>query len=179
MNTAPAYPSARARRTGAATDGQQSDGPPRVAASSAAAGRPRASGSALPSPIRVVNKHAASREEKERAAYVGRGSALGNPFKVKPYGPHERGTTLPLYEDHLRGRLAQKHRPTCDEMNRLYARARKAQAEGSELLLMCFCAPKPCHADVVKKVLDEQLSARQNSAASGFHQAPTALASAR
>ena len=118
MNTAPAYPSARARRTGAATDGQQSDGPPRVAASSAAAGRPRASGSALPSPIRVVNKHAASREEKERAAYVGRGSALGNPFKVKPYGPHERGTTLPLYEDHLRGRLAQKHRPTCGRRDR-------------------------------------------------------------
>lgn len=139
MTDAPALPSPRYSRTDAATYDQRSEGRPCVAASCA----PAEPGSQT-SPIRVISKHTASQYEKDQAVYVGRGSVLGNPFKVQPYGSHERGTTLPLFERHLRERLAQKHPPICADgtepgpMNRLYTLAGEARAAGRELLVMCF-----------------------------------------
>ena len=114
--------------------------------------------------IRVINKHRASQGERERAVYVGRGSVLGNPFKVKPHGPHERGTTLPLYERHLRRLIAEKDAETCRELNRIYSMARDAQRAGTDVLLMCFCSPKPCHGDVIRRIVEEQLDAHARPA---------------
>lgn len=130
-----------------------------AAASSDCTGRSKGDG-----PIRIISRHTASPRERMRAVYVGRGSALGNPFKVKPYGPHERGTTLWLYENHLRSLIGQKDRRTCDEMNRLFGLALRApKSAGEPLLLECFCAPpgpasvQPCHASAIAEVLAEHL----------------------
>jgi hypothetical protein len=43
----------------------------------------------------------------------------------------------------------------CGALNRLWEEARGVK-EGS-VLIMCFCKPKPCHGDVIKRVLEEEL----------------------
>lgn len=80
---------------------------------------------------------------------------LANPFKVKPYGPYERGETLALYEAYLREKIAEKNEPVCRALNTLWL-----AANAGEIELECFCAPLGCHGDVVVKVLDEVARAR-------------------
>ena len=107
--------------------------------------------------IRVVNTRTASREEIRASAYVGRGSPLGNPFKVKPWGPYDRGSTIPMYRFWLRERLAGRDRDVCSTMNDLYVRARHEARSGGTLLLRCHRFPNPCHADVVREFLLEAI----------------------
>ena len=54
------------------------------------------------------------------------------------------------------GKVANKDRDTCNEMNRLY----KHYKEHGELNLMCYCKWKghePCHGDVIKNMLESAL----------------------
>lgn len=57
--------------------------------------------------IRIENR----RSYKGEGVYVGRtmrdlqGSALGNPYKVKPHGPHERGASVEMYRRWLWGHI--------------------------------------------------------------------------
>jgi hypothetical protein len=81
----------------------------------------------------------------ERWVYIGRAnrhaglpeSPLANPYKVRDYG---RGSTLPHYRRWLWQRI-QAGDPAVLE-------ALKAIDEQS--VLVCWCAPNPCHGDVVK-----------------------------
>lgn len=41
-------------------------------------------------------------------------------------------------------------------LNRIYKHA-LPKGRPEETLLMCFCAPKSCHADVIKKLVSEKL----------------------
>lgn len=70
------------------------------------------------------------------AVYVGRPSKWGNPFAVGP-GPRGRETAL------FRYRLFLLSRPD------LVAAARQELA-GKDLV--CWCAPKACHADILARV---------------------------
>lgn len=103
--------------------------------------------------IRVINKHWAPREEQARAFYVGRGSPLGNPNAVKPHGPHTREEAILLYEQHLREHVRKRTPSVVRELNRIYAHAKANE----ETLLLCFCAPHACHADVIKRLIEEKL----------------------
>jgi Domain of unknown function (DUF4326) len=97
--------------------------------------------------ILVLNK----RNSGSRGEYVGRPSPLGNPFKLE----HEsnRNAVIEKYEVWLRERIAARDKRVCDELNRLYVIAR----DTGLLELECWCAPKHCHADVIRKVLLEAL----------------------
>ena len=87
--------------------------------------------------------------------YIGRagrgaaGSPLANPFKVKPHGPYERGETIELYRGWLERQIAAREPTVCAELNRLHRVDRSG-----DLRLRCFCAPRTCHGDVVKEVLE-------------------------
>lgn len=98
-------------------------------------------------------------------AYVGRPSALGNPFThkqaVKARHPElvlvgSREEAVACYERWLRAELAKGNRRVREAMNSLWRRWR----EDGELVLVCWCAPKACHADVLKRVLEETLAKR-------------------
>ena len=93
--------------------------------------------------ILVLNKRSAG----SRGEYVGRPSPLGNPFKLKR--ELDRDAVIALYEIWLRERIADRDKKVCDELNRLYLIAR----DTGLLELVCWCAPKHCHADVIRKVL--------------------------
>ena len=97
--------------------------------------------------ILMLNK----RNSGTRGEYVGRPSPLGDPFKLE----HEsdRDAVIAQYEVWLRERIAARDKRVCDELNRLYIIAR----DTGLLELVRWCAPKRCHADVIRKVLLEAL----------------------
>lgn len=67
--------------------------------------------------------------------YVGRGSPLGNPFTHQEHGDD----ALPLYRRWLFEQIRSN--------NRAVMLALRSIVPGMHLV--CSCAPKPCHADVV------------------------------
>jgi len=71
------------------------------------------------------------------AIYVGRGSPLGNPYRVPRDGTHAEA--LALY----RRWLYEKIQSNDAKVMRAF------RSIGPESLLVCSCAPKECHADVV------------------------------
>jgi hypothetical protein len=97
--------------------------------------------------ILVLNKCNAG----TRGEYVGRPSPLGNPFKLEQES--DRDAVITRYEVWLRKRISARDQRVCDELNRVYVIAR----DTGLLELVCWCAPKRCHADVIRKVLLEAL----------------------
>lgn len=69
------------------------------------------------------------------AVYVGRPSKWGNPFIVGRHG--NRTEVIAMYETYMN-----EHPELCrDAMNELHGKS-----------LVCWCAPKPCHADVLIRI---------------------------
>lgn len=96
--------------------------------------------------------------------YIGRGSILGNPFthfdlsKTKAeFHCATREESINSFEKYIIQKIQNKDSKICSELNRIYKRA----LEG-DVNLVCFCAPKSCHGDVLKKIIEEKL-ASQNS----------------
>lgn len=87
---------------------------------------------------RVCNKY--HNTAREGAVYIGRGSPYGNPFIIGVDG--DRDEVCDKYEVMLESNL---------ELTKLV----KSQLKGKDLV--CFCAPKRCHGDVLLKVANEVL----------------------
>lgn len=98
--------------------------------------------------INVLNKH-----HRCTGEYIGRGSPLGNLYKLKPYGPYERDESISLYDAWLQGKITTNDPAVIDELNRL-----ADIALVQPLNLVCFCAPKACHGDVIKRVICEAIT---------------------
>lgn len=71
------------------------------------------------------------------AVYVGRPTAFGNPYPVRN---DDRKRAVALYRAYLMG-------------NRALLTKVKKELKGKDLL--CFCAPLPCHADVLLEVAND------------------------
>lgn len=101
--------------------------------------------------INVVNKH-----HRAQGEYIGRGSPLGNPYSHMKgtkalYLVRNRQEAVEKYHDWLKERLEDRsNHAVVGELHRLMQIALR---EG-ELNLLCFCAPRACHGDVVKQVLE-------------------------
>lgn len=85
--------------------------------------------------------------------YIGRPSPLGNPYPLKKGAP--KGSTLPRYRQWLQERVQERDPAVCSELNRLYKIAKHG-----DLKLGCWCAPGPCHGDVIKELLESKLKER-------------------
>jgi hypothetical protein len=96
--------------------------------------------------VHVVNVRVVGREGVE---YVGRPSVLGNPFKLSRHAsPAERAEVIEHYRRWLRQQCqAQGH--VQRELDRLAQRHRS----NGLLVLGCWCAPLPCHADVIRETV--------------------------
>ena len=109
--------------------------------------------------IKIINHHQLCFEENE---YIGRGSPLGNPFSHMDNTKAEhkvetREQAIEAYAKWLMEKLQAGDQAIIDEMNRL---ANIAMSTG-KLVLRCYCAPKPCHGDVIRKVLFEAIQEYQ------------------
>ena len=102
--------------------------------------------------IRALNKNLVG----DRGEYVGRPSALGNPFILE----HEtdRQQVIQQFEVWLHEQIKTRDVLVCQELNRLYKLTRAT----GELKLTCWCAPQNCHAEVIKRVLLETLAKSEN-----------------
>lgn len=102
-------------------------------------------------PINVVHQ----RRFSGPAEYIGRnmpgltGSPLGNPFKVKPFGPYERDKSVLIhYRRWLWEQMQNKKGTVYLELLRLASLAQKGP-----LNLSCWCAPERCHGEVVRDAI--------------------------
>jgi|TARA_R110000823_G_scaffold243702_2_gene367885 hypothetical protein len=78
----------------------------------------------------VLNKRYAG---NSKGIYIGRGSKWGNPFSIKDYSdPADRERVIELYRKRVLPRFTAKE---------------IAFLRGWDLL--CYCAPQPCHGDLL------------------------------
>ena len=83
----------------------------------------------------VVNKY-----KEPYDVYIGRGSIWGNPFTVQEHG---RDICIQMYEQYIRERLSNEP-ALVQELLTLKGKT-----------LGCFCKPKPCHGDILVKLIQE------------------------
>lgn len=88
-----------------------------------------------------------NKRQGARGIYVGRPSPLGNPFPL--HHAAERVAVIRDYEDWLAGELLDSSSAASIEMRRLASLARK-----QDICLVCWCAPKACHADIIKRTIE-------------------------
>lgn len=108
--------------------------------------------------ITVVNKHKHTPSTND--IYVGRGSILGNPYTSIQHketkaefvcsSPQE---SLTKFHEYFREKIITKDKKICDELNRIW----KIAKLGQQVNLVCYCAPKPCHANIIKKIIEEKI----------------------
>ncbi len=96
--------------------------------------------------VQVVNRHKFS----GNGVYIGRPSVLGNPFKLKSAnGQYELHQSIECYRVWLREQWRMG-----GEAKKMLLRLVAQVNRGEELTLICSCAPKACHGDVVKDVIE-------------------------
>lgn len=101
--------------------------------------------------ISIANRKRASASVLAEGVYVGRPSALGNPYSAASVG---RSTAIEQYRDWLRDKIAARDRPVCEALDRLLQHALAQR----KLILVCWCAPLACHAEVIADELAKALS---------------------
>jgi hypothetical protein len=82
---------------------------------------------------------------------IDRTSVLGNPFKMETES--QRDEVCEKYEEYFNQQVANKNPVFMKELRRIYTLARTGDVN-----LQCWCAPKRCHGDTIKKYLDSYLS---------------------
>ena len=88
--------------------------------------------------MEILNKYKI--ETTKGTIYIGRGSPLGNPFPITKELP--RLEAIAKYKVYLIQRILSGNDITINALRSL--------KEDSKLL--CFCAPAPCHGNVVKNI---------------------------
>jgi hypothetical protein len=87
--------------------------------------------------------------------YIGRPSALGNPFAIGASGTREE--VVLKYRNWIISRIKEKDMEIINELKRL-----KSLAKKGELKLGCWCAPRACHGDVIKELLERSIRKELN-----------------
>ena len=91
--------------------------------------------------MEILNKYKV--ESTKGTTYIGRGSPLGNPFPITKELP--RLEAIAKYKVYLIQRILSN--------NDIILNALKSLTNDSKLL--CFCAPAPCHGNIVKDIWEE------------------------
>ena len=91
-----------------------------------------------PSTPRVYNRRSHLHSIPDGAVYVGRPSKWGNPFTIGRDGTREE--VLAKYADWLDS-MVETRRLNLDEL------------QGKDLV--CWCAPEPCHADILLELANK------------------------
>ena len=91
--------------------------------------------------MEILNKYKI--ESTKGTIYIGRGSPLGNPFPITKELP--RLEAIAKYKVYLIQRIISN--------NDIILNALKSLNKDSKLL--CFCAPAPCHGNIIKDIWEE------------------------
>ena len=82
--------------------------------------------------------------------YVGRPSPLGNPFVMRSEA--DRNVVCDNYQKWFDAQVEKRDPGVIGELTRLF---NLAQEQG-KLTLVCYCAPRRCHAQTIAKFLEDQ-----------------------
>lgn len=77
--------------------------------------------------------------------YCGRGSVLGNPYKITEY--QSRDDVCDMYERYFKQWANTDNHPIRIRMIELL----KIHVSGKPINLQCYCAPKRCHCETIKQ----------------------------
>jgi hypothetical protein len=94
--------------------------------------------------IKIVNK----RNYKGSGIYIGRPSALGNPFVIGRDG--DREGVIRKYRDFLKIAIHNDERIKAE-----FQRLEELNKKG-DVTLICWCAPSKCHGDVIKELIEKR-----------------------
>lgn len=84
---------------------------------------------------------------KQEGVYIGRPSKWGNPFKIE--GDQTREISIQRYAHGLINAIQKRNPSFIQDLQKLEAHL----IEHQKLNLICWCAPLPCHGDLIKQVL--------------------------
>lgn len=105
--------------------------------------------------INVVNKYKHVCGDNDY--YIGRPSPLANIYSHMDLSHcikcETRDKAVDQYEIYLKNKIQKKDVKTLNELNKIYLFLK----EKREINLVCFCAPKRCHGEVIKKIIQERL----------------------
>lgn len=108
--------------------------------------------------IEVVSKH--WHKSTPDDIYIGRGSALGNPYTSKDvsktkaqYQCASVEESIEKFREHLMGKINDGDPDVINAINEICSR--------DNANLVCFCKPRACHGDVIKEICDLVISERK------------------
>lgn len=100
--------------------------------------------------INIVNKYK-HQAEPAKDVYIGRGSALGNPWPIT--SSEDRDTVCDRYETYLRCEYTH-NRAMKEQLNTIH----RIGLEQGEVNLVCFCADKRCHGESIKRLIEDAIN---------------------
>lgn len=103
--------------------------------------------------LHVVNKHHLT-QTTHRHIYIGRPSVLGNPFPINEACTREQAVAQ--YELWLLEQIFNHNQKVIHELERIAALV--SDGTGKPVYLVCYCSPKLCHGDIIKKCIENALS---------------------
>ena len=92
--------------------------------------------------VTVINMKTATQEEIDNAHYVGRPTPLGNPYSARQHGRIE---AIALYKEWIQLQYLTGNMIVINELLKLASILHL----DDKITLSCWCAPEPCHADIV------------------------------
>jgi len=95
----------------------------------------------------LANKYKISPDPNYQDIYIGRPSALGNPFAMK--SESDRPKVIEQYRQWLWQQIQLK-----GEVYKELIKIAMLVASGKKVRLVCFCSPKPCHGDIIIKAVE-------------------------
>jgi hypothetical protein len=104
--------------------------------------------------ISVVNKYKVNSNCAE-CVYIGRGSGIGNPYSHKKskyisYQTDTREQAVHLFQDYFFQQLRNHNKQIIEKIKHIL----RMEKKHGEVKLVCFCAPKPCHGDIIKRAIE-------------------------
>jgi hypothetical protein len=107
--------------------------------------------------IKIVNKKFHTPEASD--VYIGRGSALGNPFTHIPvqktkalYQCKTRDEAVEKYGDWIREKIKSGDKEVIEALNNIKSVLDKYKSVN----LVCYCAPQRCHGEIIKEIIEKE-----------------------
>ena len=97
--------------------------------------------------IKILNIRSLSSNLEPSYFFIGRPNTLGNPFYLK--SEKERDEVVLKYRKYLWKKIKAKDSKICSKLNEI----KQYYLQKGEVSLVCWCAPKKCHGDVIKNCL--------------------------
>lgn len=110
--------------------------------------------------IKVIHKKDSNKYKN--VFYIGRGSELGNPYtSIKDretkaeFIVDTKEESIEKYKEYLEECIQKKEEKVCNMLNKIYTMAIE-----SDVYLSCYCSPRKCHGDIIKRLIEEKIESR-------------------